>query len=141
MKAVRSMGPRWRARSAMLGTLVLMLLMTGCSVSYLPELFLPPPGPTVVVPSNVPSARCSVGRIGLNINDALEVIGFTGYSPARNAGLRFGDIVRSIDGVPPRSLSHAQTLTSGPPGTFVNITVWRHTSGRHLTYNVRRDCI
>ena len=142
MTTIRSLVSRRALPAAVLGVLILLLL-PACTVRYVPDMLVPvpPPGPTVVQHANVPDARCSVGRIGLNINDALEVIGFTGYSPARNAGLRFGDIVRTIDGVSPRSLSEAQMLASGRPGTYATITVWRHTAGRMLTFNVRRECL
>ncbi len=88
-----------------------------------------------------PPPACRDGRMGLNINDGLEVTGFLSRSPAQRAGLRFGDIIRSIDGVPVTSIDHAQSLTAGPPGMPVTITVWRHTTGRTLTFTVVLECL
>jgi len=83
---------------------------------------------------------CRDGRIGLTINDGLEVTGFAPRSPAQFAGLRFGDIIRSIHGVPPSSIAHAQALAAGPPGSLVTVTVWRHTTGRNLTFTIELGC-
>jgi C-terminal processing protease CtpA/Prc len=123
---------------------LLIIVAPACTMTYLPDILAP--GPTIVIPGNAPersvvTPRCSVGRIGMTINDALEVIGFASSSPARSAGIRFGDIVRTIDGAHVYSVAHAQQLSSGPPGTWVDIAVWRHTSGRTLYYSVLRQCL
>ncbi len=126
-----------------LGALVLVLIASGCVLraTDMLDVFTPPPGGTTVIPASDPARSCSVGRIGLNINDALEVTGFPRYSPSRQAGLRVGDIVRRIDGVAPRSLSHAQQLSAGHPGSRVRVEVWRHTVGRTLTFWIHRECL
>jgi membrane-associated protease RseP (regulator of RpoE activity) len=130
-----------RVLAAILAALV-VVAASGCSVRFAPELLPPGPamGPTTVTP-NAPVYACSDGRIGVNVNEALEITGFPSISPARDIGLRVGDIIRIVNGVPMQSVDQARIATSGPPGSIVNVTVLRFSENRTIVFGVRRACI
>jgi TPR repeat protein/serine/threonine protein kinase len=64
--------------------------------------------------------------LGLASADGVLVLGTTAASPAALAGLRFGDVLVSING---RSIANAndvrQQLVALPPGSEVKLEVWR----------------
>jgi carboxyl-terminal processing protease len=70
--------------------------------------------------------RDGYGGIGIRfrvVNGAVRVIGVAADSPAYEAGLRVGDQLTRIDGVPVMGLSEATVANrlSGPAGTWVTV--------------------
>ena len=74
--------------------------------------------------------RDGYGGIGIRfrlVNGAARVIGVTAESPAYRAGLKIGDRLTRIDGVPVLGLSEASVANrlSGPAGTWVTMVTRR----------------
>ena len=74
-------------------------------------------------------------RNGLLVTSALK-------GPAREAGIREGDVIVRIDGkrAAPLSFEHSLALVKGEAGTLVHLTVRRPKSGKAIDFTVvRRD--
>lgn len=71
----------------------------------------------------------------------LEIVSVLPSTPARTAGLRQGDIIKSIDGVKVNRLSTDQAVDriKGPEGTSVNLELER--SGRAVALAIERKSI
>ncbi|HEV7344897.1 MAG TPA: Do family serine endopeptidase [Devosia sp.] len=55
-------------------------------------------------------------------------------SPAQEAGLESGDVITAVDGEPIEdALDLSRTIASTPPGTEVELTVWRDGSERQIS--------
>lgn len=63
--------------------------------------------------------------------------------PAQRAGLRSGDVLRSVDGVDVIDMAPEEivTLVRGEEGTTVNITVQRPATGEELEFSIVREQI
>lgn len=74
-------------------------------------------------------------------NRQLEIVSVLPSTPARAAGLRQGDIIKSIDGVKVNRLSTDQAVDriKGPEGTSVNLELER--SGRAVALAIERKSI
>lgn len=71
----------------------------------------------------------------------LRVVGLRDGSPAARAGLRSGDFIREIDGVPTRDMSvHTATrMLAGAPGSNVNMLVIRVNMAEPRPITVTRE--
>jgi carboxyl-terminal processing protease len=71
----------------------------------------------------------------------LRVIGLRDGSPAARAGLRSGDFIREIDGVPTRDMSvhRATRMLAGPAGSSVNLLVIRVNMAEPRPITVARE--
>ncbi|MDQ3766188.1 MAG: S41 family peptidase, partial [Actinomycetota bacterium] len=74
-------------------------------------------------------------------NRQLEIVSVLPSTPARTAGLKHGDIIKSIDGVNVNRLSTDQAVDriKGPEGTSVNLELDR--SGRAVSLAIERKSI
>ena len=64
-------------------------------------------------------------------------------TPAENAGLRKGDLIKSTDGesLEDKSLTSVLQRTRGEPGTTVEISVIREGSEMPITFNITREIL
>ena len=71
----------------------------------------------------------------------LRVVGLRDGSPAARAGLRSGDFIREIDGVPTRDMSvhKATRMLAGPSGSNVNLLVIRVNMAEPRPITVTRE--
>ena len=71
----------------------------------------------------------------------LRVVGLRDNSPAARAGLRSGDFIREVDGVPTRDMSvhTANRLLAGPAGSNVNLLVIRMNMAEPRPITVTRE--
>lgn len=116
-----------------------LVALTACTVTYLPD--APPRTATVTItPGLYP---CADGRVGITVDDRMIVIGLVEGGPAWRAGIRYGDVVVSVDGQRVFTIADAQFLAAGPPGTLVTVTVERTGVGGPLlrNYTMRRACL
>jgi carboxyl-terminal processing protease len=88
------------------------------------------------------TARSYAG-VGLTVGQAREGLIVTSAlpGPARDAGIRKGDVIVRIDGQPARSLTFERSLAliKGEQGTLVRLTVRRETEGVIQFTVVRRE--
>ncbi len=82
--------------------------------------------------------------IGVTVNirnGRIYVIGVSRDMPADRAGLRYGDAIIAVDGVPTENWTQADALkhVRGERGTTVDITVERAGEATPLTVVIRRD--
>lgn len=70
------------------------------------------------------------------VENRFRVLGLYNSSPAALAGIRTGDIIKSINGVVPQTLSHLFKLIwkSGPAGTIISIEI--ESGDKHTTIKV-----
>jgi len=81
------------------------------------------------------SHRPWLGVDSLEEDGRVKVMQVSDESPAAKAGLKAGDIILFIDGVPVESLAHFYRVMwkSGPPGVDVRLTVLQGPEVRELT--------
>lgn len=74
-------------------------------------------------------------------NRRLEIVSVLPSTPARAAGVKHGDVIKSIDGVKVNRLSTDQAVDriKGPEGTSVNLELDR--SGRPVSLAIERESI
>lgn len=90
--------------------------------------------------------RGSYGGVGLNVGfrgDKIVVIApMEGYS-AHRKGIRSGDTIIAVDGVPVKNMlpEEVQEMTSGDPGSEVSITISRYGVDQNLTFELTRERI
>jgi len=83
------------------------------------------------------------GGLGMEIgmrNKKITVISPMDNSPAKRAGIRAGDIIEKIDGIPVSSLStqKVSTLLRGPVGTDIELTISRNGSAGEISMQITR---
>ncbi len=87
-------------------------------------------------------AYCGVGMEAVQLKDAPEIIVNRVFrnSPAMEAGLQPGDILKKADetDLTALSLADAVSLIRGEEGTFVNLTVFRASAGETLQFRLER---
>ena len=81
--------------------------------------------------------------VGLEVSmqdDEVVVVSVFAGSPAESAGLRPGDVIATIDGIPVTNASLAETIDRmrGKSGTTVRIGVLRGTSDTPIVFTVKR---
>lgn len=84
------------------------------------------------------------GGLGMEIgmrNDKITVISPIDNSPAKKSGIRAGDIIEKINGVPVKSLStqKVSTMLRGPVGTDVQLTISRKGSDNEILMTITRE--
>jgi len=84
------------------------------------------------------------GGLGMEIgmrNKKVTIISPMDNSPAKRAGIRAGDIIEKINGIPVSSLStqKVSTLLRGPVGTDVELSVSRNGYTDEILMNITRD--
>ncbi|WP_138430564.1 S41 family peptidase [Fodinibius saliphilus] len=90
--------------------------------------------------------RGSYGGVGMDVGyrgDKIVVIApMEGYS-AHNKGIRTGDVITAVDGIPVNSLSpeEVRNLTTGEPGTAVTMTIDRYGIDHPLKFELTRQRI
>src|SRR3954453_5754523 len=82
--------------------------------------------------------------VGMSVHPAKEGLLITDTfagAPAREAGMRAGDVITKVNGHPiaGEGVDTTTDQIKGPPGTFVNLTVDR--GKKVLTFNVKRSTI
>jgi carboxyl-terminal processing protease len=79
------------------------------------------------------------------VGDAVETYITATFhnSPASRAGLRFGDRIEAVDGVPMHGKSSAEVRDKirGPRGSEVKVTITRAASGKTDTVEIVRDAV
>lgn len=86
------------------------------------------------------------GGIGIDVGfrgeNIVVIAPMEGY-PAFKKGIRSGDIIKSIDGIPVEELSpeEVQNMTVGEPGTTVFLTIERYGVGQELLFELERERI
>ena len=120
---------------AVMGT---VLVLSACTVTHVPEPW-PSSRTTVVVHPGL--YACSLGQVGVTVDDGLVVIGLVRGGPAWRAGIRLGDEVVSVAGQRVSTIAEAQRLGVGWPGTLVNLTVYRPDVRGYRSYTVTRACL
>lgn len=76
--------------------------------------------------------------MGLPVKNGVYIVGFPPNSPARSAGLRPGDIIQSINGVPINNKADLQKVVfKYNPGDIIQIVVLRN--GRQLMATVKLE--
>lgn len=90
--------------------------------------------------------RGSYGGVGLNVgfrgNRIVVIAPMEGYS-AHRKGIRTGDTIVAVDGVPVNGMlpEEVQNMTSGDPGSEVQITISRYGVDQNLTFDLKRERI
>ncbi|NGP89325.1 S41 family peptidase [Fodinibius halophilus] len=88
--------------------------------------------------------RGSYGGVGMDVgyrgDDIVVIAPLEGYS-AHSKGIRTGDVITAVDGVPVNSLSpeEVRSLTTGEPGTTVTMTVQRYGIDDPLKFELTRQ--
>ncbi|MBB6598191.1 S41 family peptidase [Luteimonas sp. MC1825] len=73
---------------------------------------------------------------------SMRVVAPMDDTPAQRAGIRSGDVITAVDGVPLTPSSHDQRgPLRGPPGTEVGITLLREGEAEPLEITLRRETI
>lgn len=90
--------------------------------------------------------RGSYGGVGMEVgfrgDDVVVIAPMDGYS-AQRQGIRSGDVILEVDGVPVDEYSpeQIQNMTAGEPGTTVSVTVERYGIEDPLTFELTRERI
>ena len=129
---------RSRPLITVLAVLGAMLVLSACTVTHVPDPW-PSSRTTVVVQPGLHA--CSLGQVGVTVDERLVVIGLVQGGPAWRAGIRLGDEVVSVGGQRVSTIAEAQRRGLGPPGTLVNLTVYRPDAGGYRSYTVARACL
>lgn len=88
--------------------------------------------------------RGSYGGVGLDVGfrggEIVVIAPMEGYS-AHRKGIRSGDVISKVDGVPIENMSpeEVQNLTTGEPGTTVSITIERYGIDHPITFDLERQ--
>ena len=90
--------------------------------------------------------RGSYGGVGIDVgfrSDKIVVIAPVEGYPAHNKGIRSGDIIIAVDGVPVKGMSpeEVQNLTTGEPGTSLSLTIERYGIDHPLKFKLKRERI
>lgn len=91
-------------------------------------------------------SRGSYGGVGMEVgfrgDDVVVIAPMDGYS-AQRQGIRSGDVILEVDGVPVGDYSpeQIQEMTAGEPGTTVSMTVERYGIEEPLTFELTRERI
>ncbi len=91
-------------------------------------------------------SRGSYGGVGMEVgfrgDDVVVIAPMDGYS-AQRQGIRSGDVILEVDGVPVGDYSpeQIQNMTAGEPGTTVSVTVERYGIEEPLTFELTRERI
>ncbi|WP_300667003.1 S41 family peptidase [Desulfoluna sp.] len=82
-----------------------------------------------------------VGLVLSMRNEKLIVVSPIDGSPAKNAGIRGGDLIIAIDGEKTATLTMEESITlmRGPRGSMVSLTVLQKTGGKEVRVTLRRD--
>lgn len=90
--------------------------------------------------------RGSYGGVGLNVGfrggKIVVIAPMEGYS-AHRKGIRTGDVIIAVGGVSVDDMTpdEVQQMTTGDPGSKVNITISRYGVNRELTFELERERI
>jgi hypothetical protein len=104
-------------------------------------------GPTPEQVEDMKIAKAgSLAGIGANLvktNDQLVISVVYHGSPAEKAGLKIGQVITAINGIPvsPMALRDAVKLIRGPKGSKVELTVTEPSSGKTLSVTIVRDIV
>lgn len=86
----------------------------------------------------------SYGGVGLDVgvreNDIVVIAPMEGYA-AYSKGIRSGDIIKAVDGVPVSSMKpqNVRQLTTGEPGSEVSLTIQRYGINHALHFRLTRE--
>lgn len=98
------------------------------------------PAETKLIEANAPEAAGDVGLV-LSRQYYLRVVAARDNSPAHKAGIRSGDYIRAVDGLPTREMSVVEGARRlrGAPGSPVKVTVIRGSTTDPREFTLTRE--
>lgn len=98
------------------------------------------PAETKLIEANAPEAAGDVGVV-LSRQYYLRVVAARDNSPAHKAGIRSGDYIRAVDGLPTREMSVVEGARRlrGAPGSPVKVTVIRGSTTDPREFTLTRE--